>query len=112
MKNLFICIAVLMFSLAAQADCLTSQNGAVVCGQGQCETDSYGNVFCAEAGGGAMRDQYGEVQCGLGLCAKDDSARVWCSSQQGGAAASDAYGKVKCLGGCNAGAKNLCREAR
>ena len=83
-----------------------------MCGKGQCETDQYGKIFCAGAGGGAIKDKYANVQCGVGYCAKDYLEQVWCSKEPGGAAAVDSYGKVKCLGGCEAGAAKVCQEAK
>lgn len=50
--------------------------------------------------------------CGTGYCAKDYLGKVWCSVEQGGSAATDTYGKVKCLGGCEAGSSKHCEEAR
>ena len=50
------------------ADCIRNSDGNVVCGDGQCAMDQYGKVFCAKAGGGAMRDRNGDVKCGVGYC--------------------------------------------
>ncbi len=72
-------IGLLLAGSPAEADCIKNQYGKVVCGKGQCETDTYGKVFCAEAGGGAVKDKYGKVQCGVGYCAKDYLEQVWCS---------------------------------
>jgi len=94
------------------ADCVKNQYGDVVCGKGQCATDQYGKVLCAKEGGGAMRDQYGNVMCGVGYCAIDDQGRVHCSATQGGSAATDSFGKVKCLGGCQMASRQLCEVAR
>jgi hypothetical protein len=96
----------------AEADCIKNQYGKVVCGKGKCETDTYGKVFCAEAGGGAVKDKYGKVRCGIGYCAKDYLEQVWCSREPGGSAAVDSYGKVKCLGGCEVATSKLCQEAQ
>ncbi len=100
------------FPVLVAADCVRDQYGKVVCGKGQCETDRYGKVFCADIGGGAIKDKYGSVQCGVGYCAKDYLEQVWCSKEQGGAAAVDSYGKVKCLGRCEAGSAERCREGQ
>jgi len=83
-----------------------------VCGKGQCETDRFGKVFCAENGGGAIKDKHGDVQCGVGYCAKDYLDEVWCSKEKGEAAAVDLHEKVKCLGGCEPGSSKLCKEAQ
>lgn len=112
MKNLMILISVFVFSFSAHADCVKNQNGEVVCGKGQCETDLYGKVFCAGNGGGAVQDIYGHVVCGTGYCAKDDHGKPWCSKEAGGGAATDLYGKVKCRGGCDAASANFCNPAR
>jgi len=94
------------------ADCIKNQNGDVVCGKGQCATDQYGKVFCAKEGGGALKDQYGNVKCGVGNCAIDDMGQVQCSTQAGGGAATDSYGKVKCLGRCQPASRQLCEAGR
>lgn len=94
------------------ANCIKNQDGNVVCGEGQCALDQYGTVFCAKAGGGAMRDQYGNVKCGAGFCATDDMGQIKCSSKPGGSAATDSYGKVKCLGSCQSATEALCAVAR
>ena len=84
----------------------------MVCGKGQCTADDYGKILCAAAGGGAIKDGSSKVQCGVGFCAMDELGKVWCSKEPGGAAAVDSYGKVKCVGGCDAGSENLCQEAK
>jgi len=114
MKTVFriLLLSGMFLTAVAAADCLKDQHGNVVCGKGQCDTDIYGKVFCASAGGGAMREEGGKVQCGVGYCAKDDLGKIWCSKEAGGSAAVDSYGKVKCLGGCDEGSANLCREAQ
>ncbi len=106
---LFLCVSTA--SIHAQADCVRNQYGKVVCGKGECAADRYGKVYCADAGGGAVKDEYGDVRCGMGYCARDYLQQVWCSREPGGAAAVDTYGKVKCLGGCEKGSKEFCREA-
>lgn len=104
--------AALVISVSVEADCINNQEGQLVCGKGQCEADEYGKIFCAEAGGGAMRDESGKVQCGVGYCARDELGHVFCSKKPGESAAVDSYGKVKCVDGCDAGSEKLCREAR
>ena len=94
------------------ADCVKNQYGDVVCGKGQCATDQYGKVFCAKEGGGALRDQYGNVKCGAGYCAIDDLGQMQCSTMPGGSAATDSYGKVKCLGACQVASQQLCEVGR
>ena len=94
------------------ANCIKNAEGNVVCGEGQCATDQYGKVFCAKAGGGAMRDQNGNVKCGVGYCATDDLGEMKCSKKPGGSAATDSNGKVKCLGGCQSARQQLCEVAR
>jgi len=89
-----------------------SQDGDVVCGKGQCAIDQYGKVFCAKEGGGALKDQYGNVKCGLGYCAVDDMGQVQCSTQPGGSAATNSYGKVKCLGSCQGASQQFCEAGR
>jgi len=74
--------------------------------------NSYGKVFCAPVGGGALRDAHGNVKCGTGYCAKDRDGDVWCSTVPGGGAATDAYGKVKCYKGCNAATKERCKPGQ
>jgi hypothetical protein len=101
-----------LFPAWATADCVADQYGRTVCGEGQCATDVYGKVFCADAGGGAIRDKFGKVLCGRGSCAKDYLEQVWCSKEPGGGAAVDTFGKVKCLGGCEPGSSASCREGR
>ena len=49
---------------------------------------------------------------GLGNRLKDDLGRVRCSKVQGGDISIDEYGKVKCEGGCEAGKRSRCEEAR
>ena len=107
-----ILLALLFLSPGASADCLKDQYGNVVCGQGQCATDSYRKVFCAHAGGGALADKFGKVMCGVGYCARDSYLDVWCSTEPGGGAAVDLYGKVKCLGGCEPGSPERCEEGK
>jgi opacity protein-like surface antigen len=104
-------LALAALSSASAADCIKNQNGDVVCGKGQCAIDQYGKVFCAKEGGGALKDQYGNVKCGLGYCAVDDMGQVQCSTQPGGSAATDSYGKVKCLGSCQAASQQFCEAA-
>ena len=107
-----ILFSVLVLSFSAHADCVKNQYGDVVCGKGQCDTDQYGKVFCADLGGGAIRDRHATVRCGVGYCEKDSFGKVWCSRELGGAAAVDSYGKVKCVGGCEKGSAKRCQEAR
>ena len=102
----------LALSLGAGADCVTNPRQETVCGAGQCEMDQYGKVFCAAAGGGAIRDSYGNVACGVGRCEKDIMNRVWCSKEPGGGAARDSAGNVKCLGGCEEASPKACREGK
>jgi hypothetical protein len=102
----------LFLSSAASADCVNGQYGSVVCGEGQCQTDGYGKVFCADTGGGAIRDRYGKVLCGIGYCAKDNLGQVWCSKERDGGVAVDSYGEVKCFGGCEIASSKLCKEAQ
>lgn len=102
----------LAIPVAAAANCVNDQHGRVACGMGQCETDDHGNVYCSGAGGGAIRDMYGKVLCGVGDCAKDGMGQVRCSKVQGGGAAIDSHGRVKCLGGCDAGSSELCQEGQ
>ena len=94
------------------ADCITDSHGMVVCGKGQCAPDQYGKVFCAQEGGGAVKNRYGTVMCGVGYCAKDDLGDIHCARKPGGGATTDSYGKVKCLGGCQSGAPQRCEVAR
>jgi hypothetical protein len=105
-------LAWVVVAQAHAADCIKNADGDVVCGKGPCAADQYGKVFCAGAGGGAMRDQYGDVKCGVGSCAKDDLGEIWCSAKPGGGAATNSNGKVKCLGQCRRGTKQLCEAAR
>jgi len=106
------CFMLLAAAGTNAADCIRNQDGAVVCGKGQCAIDQYGKVFCAKEGGGAMSDQYGNVKCGVGYCATDDLGEIHCSRQPGGGATTDSYGKVKCLGGCQSAAQQRCEVAR
>jgi hypothetical protein len=99
-------------SYVSAADCIKNQYGDVVCGKGQCATDQYGKVFCAKEGGGALRGQNGNVKCGVGYCAIDDLGEMQCSTTPGGSAATDSYGKVKCLGGCQTASQQLCEVGR
>jgi hypothetical protein len=114
MKTLrVVCLLTLTaLSHVSTADCVKNQYGDVVCGKGQCAADQYGKVFCAKEGGGALRDRYGNVKCGSGYCAMDDLGQIQCSTTPGGSAATDSYGKVKCLGGCQAASLQLCEAAR
>lgn len=115
MKFLYLIVAVcaaLARPVPALADCMQDRSGNVVCGGGQCETDRSGQIYCAEPGGGAVKDVYGNVLCGVGYCARDITGQIWCSKRPGGGAANDVHGKVKCLGGCDAGSARLCEEAQ
>ena len=117
MNNRFLFIIGCLLLVAATAanaagDCIKNQDGDVVCGKGQCAIDQYGKVFCAKEGGGALRDREGNVKCGIGFCATDDMGQVHCSTTPGGGAATDSYGKVKCLGTCQAASQRLCEVAR
>jgi len=113
MKGMLSSIAGLcvMASFAALADCINDSNGKTVCGAGQCEADLYGKVFCAKAGGGALRDRYGKVLCGIGRCEIDSHGKIWCSKEPGGGAARDPVGTVKCLAGCDEAAAEVCKAA-
>lgn len=93
-------------------DCIKNQNGDVVCGEGQCALDQFGQVKCAKQGGGAVRDQYGDVKCGTGYCAKNDLGQIKCSTRPGGGATMDSSGKVQCLGGCKSATRQLCAVTR
>ena len=93
-------------------DCITNQDGKVVCGEGQCAADQHGKVFCAKAGGGAMKDRDGHVKCGVGYCASDDMGQMKCSTKPGGGAETNSNGKVKCLGGCQNARAQLCAAGR
>jgi len=110
MKYIVIFLVIFLFGGLGnvQADCIKNQSGEIVCGKGECTTDQYGKVFCAQAGGGALRDLYGNVQCGVGGCAKDSYGTVWCSSEPGGSSLMDSYGKVKCLEECVKGSNLYC----
>jgi hypothetical protein len=114
MMRIYLIALALLFGAAHAhaADCVRDSNGNVVCGRGQCATDQYGKVYCAREGGGAIRDQYGTVRCGIGFCATDDGGRVMCSRTAGGGARMDAYGKVKCLAGCEEASARMCEEPR
>lgn len=101
-----------VISSGAFANCLKGADGQVICGKGQCEKDSYGKVFCADAGGGAMKDMYGKVVCGIGYCAKDYLNKVWCSTTPDGGAAADSRGEVKCLDGCEPASAEICRAGQ
>lgn len=94
------------------ADCITDSHGMVVCGKGQCAPDQYGKVFCAQEGGGAVKNRYGTVMCGVGYCATDNSGEILCSLKPGGSAAIDSDGKVKCLMGCQPATERLCEPPR
>ena len=94
------------------ADCITDSHGMVVCGKGQCAPDQYGKVFCAQEGGGAVKNRYGTVMCGVGYCAADDTGRLLCSARPGGNVARDSYGKVTCAGGCQDAQAQLCEDLR
>ena len=82
----------------------------MVCGRGQCARDSYGKVYCAPAGGGALPDQYGTVKCGTGYCTRDEWGEVFCSRTRGGAPMVDTWGKPKCLGGCEGQGPSVARR--
>jgi hypothetical protein len=106
------CLTLAALSHVSAADCIKNQYGDVVCGKGQCAIDQYGKVFCAKEGGGALRDRNGDVKCGLGYCAIDDMGKIQCSTTPGGSAATDSYGKVKCLGRCQAASQQMCEVGR
>ena len=115
MKSILFIACFLTLAVATQVhagDCIKGQDGNVVCGEGQCATDQFGAVKCAKAGGGAVRDQSGEVKCGIGYCATDELGNLKCSTKAGGGAATDSYGKVQCLGGCQDASKQLCEAAK
>ena len=105
-------IAAFVSVTQVNADCIKDQYGNVVCGKGQCATDTYGKVFCAQLGGGALQDGYGSVKCGVGNCERDAHGEVWCSIEQGGGASVDSYGKVVCQARCEAGTPQRCQGAR
>lgn len=114
MKKTLLVVCFLTLAGATQvhaADCVKNQEGNVVCGKGQCATDQYGKVLCAREGGGAKKDQYGNVRCGVGYCATDDLGQLKCSTKPGGGAATDSYGKVQCLGGCQDATPQRCESA-
>ena len=105
-------LAILLVYLDARADCFTNARGETVCGKGKCEADQYQKVYCAQAGGDAVRDSYGNVLCGRGSCSPDSNGRLWCSKEVGGGAATDSSGSVKCLGGCEEASKARCEEGK
>jgi hypothetical protein len=80
----------MLFAAQAGADCIRDQAGKVVCGEGRCRADQFGVVYCA----------------------RDYLDQVWCSKEAGGGAAVDSYGKVKCLGGCEAATAARCERAK
>ena len=84
----------------------------MVCGEGQCATINLARWRSAKAGGGAVRIESGEVKCGIGYCATDKLGNLKCSTKAGGGAATDSYGKVQCLGGCQDASKQLCEAAK
>ena len=109
---LAIFLSVLIVPISANADCIKDEQGKMVCGKGQCETDRYKTIFCADTGGGAVRDRYDNVQCGVGACVRDNQDQVWCSKEPGGTATLDSSGKAKCAVGCEPGSKKLCFETK
>lgn len=101
----------LTFAVTAAAqntNCIKNDRGELVCGRGECATDPYKKVFCAKAGGGAMKDRFGKVVCGVGYCAKGGDGEVRCSKEPGGSAAVDQYKEVKCTGGCEPASAERC----
>ncbi len=114
MKIMFLICLFSTFAISTNvsADCLTNDKGEVVCGEGKCEKDQYGKVYCTSAGGGILRDDKGNLLCGVGRCAADSLKKVWCSKQVSGGAAIDSKGNVKCLGGCAPGSAALCTQAK
>jgi hypothetical protein len=112
-KAVIICFIVALTVVnQVNADCIRNLYGKVLCGRGKCEIDQFGRVFCAQKDGGIMKDIYGNILCGVGHCAKNYMGQVWCSVEQDGSVATDSYGKVKCLGGCETGKLEICDEAQ
>lgn len=112
MKRLSILFASVLLASGAAADCRRDSDGNVRCGEGQCAKDRYGKIYCANAGGGAVKDRTGNVVCGVGYCAEDYLGKIWCSQKPEGGAEADRQGEVKCLGDCAPGSARLCSEAR
>lgn len=102
----------ILLATGASADCRQDRQGNVRCGEGECARDVYGKIYCANAGGGAMKNRNGKVVCGVGYCAEDYLGEIWCSEKPEGGAAGDRNGEVKCLGDCAPASARLCSEAR
>ena len=75
--------------------------------QDGCAKDALGRVFCAPAGGTAVRAMDGIV-CAPGRCVKDNLGYLKCSSRLAGGAAIDDLGRPVCVGGCVNPSKEFC----
>lgn len=82
---------------------------SVAYGQNGCAKDDLGRVFCAPAGGSAVKTMNG-VACAVGRCVTDNLGYLKCSSQLGGAAIKDNLGQAVCVGGCVSPSKQNCQE--
>ena len=74
-----------------------------------CVKDDLGRIFCAPAGGFAVKTLAG-VACALGQCVTDNLGYLKCSKELGGSAMRDDLGNVVCVGGCVAPSSELCKK--
>ena len=82
---------------------------SVAYGQNGCAKDDLGRIFCAPAGGSAVKTMNG-VACALGRCVTDNLGYLKCSSQLGGAALKDDLGRPVCVGGCVNPTAQYCQQ--
>ncbi len=100
------------FQQASWAACKADSTGTVICGRGDCATDTAGNVFCSKyLFGGAKVDELGNVVCGKGQCiASTKFKEHYCSAVESGGADIDRFGVVKCYGGCEPASALMCES--
>jgi len=77
--------------------------------QGGCSKDDLGRIFCAPAGGTAVRSMTGIV-CAPGRCVTDNLGYLKCSSKLAGGATIDDLGRPFCVGGCVNPSKEYCES--
>ena len=86
---------------------VTVQFASVAFAQSGCVKDDLGRIFCAPAGGYAVKTLTG-VACAPGRCVTDNLGYLKCSRELGGGATKDDLGRAVCVGGCVSPSREFC----
>jgi hypothetical protein len=107
----FLAVSFLLLPHPASSGCLKERSGEIICGQGACDRDKHGIVFCAPSRyGTVIRTRDGQIQCGRGACLRDRNGEVICSSVEGGSVFKEIDGTPRCEGACERGSQQLCER--